>query len=123
MPVLCTKTVATSFYQTYTPPDQMLKRLNGLNKNTSLHWELTDDQLKYIKKHYPSYKVTPLVYIIKTALEIENTSNAPSIIKKINKSAKRGKSFIRSSLKKSEIDILKELNIFYKPVKYLITSL
>ena len=123
MPVLCKEPPAKNFYPDYIPSKQMLKRLNGLNKNTSLHWKLTEAELYYIRTHYPSYKVTPSVYIIKTALNFESPSSVPSIIKKLQTGSQRGKSFIRSTLKKNEIDLLDKLGIFYKPVKFLITSL
>lgn len=123
MSVLCKEPPAKPFYSGYTPSKQMLKRLNGLNKNTSLHWKLSEEELYYIQNNYPTYKVTPSVYAIKTALNFKNSSNASGIIKKLNNGAKKGKSFIRSSLKKSEIDLLNQLGIYYKPVKFLITSL
>lgn len=124
MPILLTeKATVNGFSTDYTPSPQMLKRLDGLNKNKSLHWELNDAELFYIQTHYPTYKLTPLVYIIKTEVNIEKPSNTPGIIKKLNKGAQKGKRFIRTSLKKSEVDILKKFNVFYKPVKFLITSL
>lgn len=123
MSVLCKEPPAKTFYPDYTPSQQMLKRLDGLNKNTSLRWKLTEAELYYIQTHYPNYKITPSIYIIKTALNFEIPSNAPSIIKKLNHGAQKGKTFICSTLKKNEIDLLNELGIFYKPVKFLITSL
>ena len=123
MPKLYCKQYSSTatLYSEYEPSPQMLRRLNGLKKSNSLLWELTDFQLYYIKTHYPNYKVTPLVYIIKIDKNLESPQNAPSIIKKIHKGAQRGKTFIRSSLKKNEIDLLNQIGIFYKPVKFLIT--
>lgn len=123
MPILCKEPPAKNFYTDYTPSKQMLKRLNGLNKNTSLRWKLTETELYYIQTHYPTYKVTPSVYAIKTALNFESPSSSPGIIKKLNNGAQKGKSFIRSTLKKNEIDLLNKLGIYYKPIKFLITSL
>lgn len=117
--------VKKSVSKDYTPSQQMLKRLEGLCKNTCLIWQLNDAELYYIKEHYPNYKVTPSIYAIKTALKFKTPafSHAPSIIKKIIEGARKGKPFICTTLKKNEIDLLDELGVFYKPVKFLITSL
>lgn len=122
MSVLCKEPVGQSFSLDYIPPQSMIKKLDSLNKNNNLHWRLSDEEFYYIQTHYPTYNLIPLVYIIKTDHKFENLSNLPGIIKKLNKGAQKGKIFIYSSLKKSEVNLLKKLGIDYKPVKFLITS-
>lgn len=97
---------------------KMKVRLDALETNGRLIWNLSERQANYISENY-HYTVTPHIYEIKTACFIKRKEQ-PAIIKQLTKGAYEGRKHINRALKKQDKDLLDSLNIDYKPVKYII---
>ena len=87
----------------------------------SLIWALSEEQIEYIKNHY-NYSVQPIIYKIKTCKHFEAKKNQPSIIKEIIYCAYHNKPFLYKNIKLKEKAILDSYEIWYRPIKYLITT-
>lgn len=80
-------------------------------------WQLSREQYEYVKGL--GYKVEAILYSFKTR-QFQNIRSKPALIKEIHYASKRGKWMMKKRLNKSEMQILKEYNIKFKPVVFKI---
>lgn len=82
-----------------------------------VEWELTMDQYYYTQ--LLGYNSEILLYRIKTR-QFHNIREKPDLIKEIHYANKRGKWMMKKPLTDEEMDILKEYDIKFSPVKFRI---
>lgn len=103
--------------------DRLLKLKKDLQKEKDLgkkkkEWRLTPEQAEYVKSL--GYRIEPYLYRIKTR-QFEKIHLIKSVlIKDIHFACKRGKWMIIRPLNFKEQKILKDNNIRFTPVKFII---
>jgi len=81
-------------------------------------WKLSSIQLEELKRI--GYRVEPFIYLIETRTFYDIRSVRSTLLKDIHYAKKRKKYNMVRKLKATEIELLEELGIKYKPLKYKI---
>lgn len=95
------------------------KKLRMLKEDgrKEVRWSLTKEQADYLIDQ--GYDISPEIYLIRTR-RFNNSKNINSVLKDIHWSNLKGKKEIARKLKTSEVKLLEEYEIKYRPVKYII---